>query len=151
MADATGASAAGRRPATADAPVLLYDGVCALCNGTVRAVLRLDRRGDVRFAPLDGSFAAEVLARHPSAATVDSLVLVEPSGQGERVLVKSDAVLRLGRHLGGVCRVAAVLRVFPRALRDWVYDFVARRRYRVFGRLDLRPPPPDSVRHRFLE
>jgi len=138
-------------PDRTGAPILLYDGVCGLCNGTVRVVLRLDRRGELRFAPLEGELASAVLARHPDAAAVDSLVLVEREGGSDRVLVKSDAVLRLGRHLGGVWRAAAILRVFPRTLRDWIYDLVARHRYAIFGRLDTRPPPPERVADRFLE
>jgi predicted DCC family thiol-disulfide oxidoreductase YuxK len=132
-------------------PVLIYDGVCGLCNWTVRVVLRLDRRGRVRFAPLQGTYAAELRQRHPELGDADSLVLVERRPDGERVLVKSDAVLRLAHRLGGVWRVAAVGRLVPRALRDWVYDGVARHRYAIFGRLALRPSPPAHVTARFLE
>lgn len=137
---ASAADGAGR-------PVLLYDGVCALCNWTVRVVLRLDRRKRVRFAPLGGEYAARVLERYPEAREVDSLILVD----SERVLVKSDAVLRLAHHLGGVWRPLAVLRLVPRPVRDWVYDRVARHRYRLFGRLARRPDPPGGVGERFLE
>ena len=147
-------------------PVLLYDGVCALCNWTVRVVLRLDRRGRIRFAPLGGAYATRVLERHPEARDVDSLILVEPGrapdsapeppdGPGvagaERVHVKSEAVLRLAHGLGGIWRAAGVLRVVPRPVRDWAYDAVARRRYAVFGRLARRPDPPAIGRGRFLD
>jgi predicted DCC family thiol-disulfide oxidoreductase YuxK len=113
------------RPPVGDGPVLLFDGVCALCNGTVRVVLRLDRRGRIRFAPLGGEYAARVLERHPEALEVDSLILVDagPPGAGtERVHVKSDAVLRLAQLLGGPWRAAGVLRLVPRRARDWAYD-----------------------------
>lgn len=140
------------RGATADSsssPVLLFDGVCGLCNWTVRVVLRLDRRGTLRFAPLGGAFAAAVLQRHPELRDVDSLVLVEPAEA--RVHVKSSAVLRLAHHLGGPWRVLGVSRVVPRALLDWAYDLVARHRYAVFGRFDERPPPPVDTSARFLD
>lgn len=138
--------------ATADSsasPVLLFDGVCGLCNWTVRVVLRLDRRGTIRFAPLGGAFAAAVLERHPESRKVDSLVLVEPADG--RVHVKSAAVLRLAHHLGGPWRVLGVSRVVPRALLDWAYDLVARHRYAVFGRFERRRPPPVDARARFLD
>lgn len=137
-------------------PVLLFDGVCHLCNWTVRVVLRLDRRGVVRFAPLGGRLAEAVAARHPHIREVDSLVLVEPrdedlGGRGERVLVKSDAVLALAHHLGGPCKLVGVLRLVPRTAREWAYDLIARHRYALFGRLALRPAPPANARARFLD
>jgi predicted DCC family thiol-disulfide oxidoreductase YuxK len=149
------------RPAVAaeHGPVLLYDGVCGLCNWTVRVVLRLDRRGRVRFAPLLGDYATQVLARHPETRGVDSLVLVEArpartaagvETDREEVRVKSDAVLRLAHHLGGVWRAAAVLALLPRPVRDWAYDRVARHRYALFGRLARRPDPPGGAERRFL-
>jgi predicted DCC family thiol-disulfide oxidoreductase YuxK len=148
---AAGAEDEGATPHPAG-PVLLFDGTCGLCNGTVRVVLRLDRRGRIRFAPLGGSFAAGVVDRHPELREVDSLVLVECPGEGaERVAVKSVAVLRLTGHLGGPWRALGVLKVLPRALLDWTYDVVARHRYTVFGRFDRRPPPPVDGRSRFLE
>jgi predicted DCC family thiol-disulfide oxidoreductase YuxK len=133
-------------------PVLLFDGFCGLCNGTVRVVIQLDPGGRIRFAPLDGDSAAVVFRDHPELREVDSLVLVErPGERDERVLVKTDAVLGIARHLGGVWRTAAVLRILPRPLRDWGYDFVARHRYAVFGRFARRPPPPTDVAERFLD
>ena len=154
-----GSQADGAAAEAPDATVLLYDGVCALCNWTVRVMLRLDRRRRIHFAPLDGDYAADVLARHPEAREIDSLILVEPSpgaleageaGGGERVVVKSEAVLRLARHLGGPWRAAAVLRLVPRAVRDWAYDRIARHRYALFGRLARRPTPPGGADARFL-
>jgi predicted DCC family thiol-disulfide oxidoreductase YuxK len=133
-------------------PVLLYDGLCGLCDGTVQAVLRADRHGTVRFAPLQGDFAARVLDRHPELQAVDSLVLVEPDGSGgERVRVRSDAALALARHVGGAWRLAGVLRVVPAPLRDAAYDLVARSRYRVFGRRDACRVPEPHERARFID
>ena len=146
---AAGPDPTGAPAGSSASPVLLFDGVCGLCNWTVRVVLRLDRRGTLRFAPLGGAFAAAVLERHAELRDVDSLVLVEPA-EG-RVHVKSSAVLRLAHHLGGPWRVLCVSRVVPRALRDWAYDLVARHRYAVFGRFDERPAPPVDTSARFLD
>src|SRR5438105_192097 len=113
-----------------DRPVLLYDGLCAFCNGAVRHVLARDRTGRIRFAPLQGAFARDVLARHPELRGVDSLMLVERDASGEEhVWTRSEAALRIARRLGGAWRGAAVLRLIPRVVRDAAYDLFARFRY----------------------
>jgi predicted DCC family thiol-disulfide oxidoreductase YuxK len=133
-------------------PVLLYDGLCGLCDRTVQVALQVDQGARVRFAPLQGPFAAAVTHRHPDLREVDSLVLVEePGGAHERVLVRSEAVLALVGHLGGVWRAAVVFRIVPRFLRDAVYDFVARHRLRVFGRREACRIPTAQERERFLD
>lgn len=134
------------------ARLLLYDGHCALCNGAVRALLRIDRRGRIAFAPLHGSAARAILARHPALRGVDSLLYVRDAGRAaERVLVRSEAAIAAGEDAGGWTRgVAALARLVPRALRDAIYDRVARVRYQAFGRHDECPLPPASARDRFL-
>ena len=146
------AEAEDRRMSAPGAPVLLFDGLCGFCDRTVQLVLRFDRRGVMRFAPLEGEFASAVLDRHEGLRAVDSLILVEPSVDGgpARVHVRSEAVLALGRYLGGPWRALAVLRLVPRPLRDWAYDLFARHRYRVFGHYSACPIPPPETRARFL-
>jgi predicted DCC family thiol-disulfide oxidoreductase YuxK len=133
-------------------PVLYYDGECGMCTRSAELVLRHDRRGTLRFASLRGAPGAALLARHPELTGVDSLFWVEsaPSGDGERVLVRSEAVLAVARYLGGWWRVAAVLRVIPRALRDAGYSSFARRRGR-FGRAWQCRAPTPAERSRFLD
>jgi predicted DCC family thiol-disulfide oxidoreductase YuxK len=132
--------------------VLLYDGLCGFCDRTVQFILAHDRKGTIRFAPLQGDFAREVFARHPEVRDVDSLILVETdAGTGhECVSVRSDGALRTASRLGGVWRAAAVLRIVPRPIRDAFYDAFAKVRYRVFGRLDECPLPSAEHRSRFL-
>lgn len=133
------------------APVLLYDGVCALCNGAVKTILRFDKVGTMRFAALDSDYGAAVAARHPELADIDSLVVVDdPGGPAERVHVRSDGYLRILTYLGGPWRLLRVIAVLPRPVRDWCYDLVARTRYRIFGKYDTCPLPPPAVRTRFL-
>jgi predicted DCC family thiol-disulfide oxidoreductase YuxK len=134
-----------------DGPVLLYDGLCGLCDSTVQVALRGDRRGVVRFAPLQGPFAAGVMRRHPELAAVDSLVMVEEVDGRETVRVKSDAVFALAHHMGGPWRFWGVFRLVPRLVRDAVYDLVARSRYRIFGRRDACRIPTPEERARFLD
>lgn len=137
-----------------DGPVLLYDGLCGFCDGTVQFILRHDRRGTLRFAALQGDFARDVIARHPELAGVDSLMLVERDGtpsDGERVYVRSDGALRVARYLGGGWHFARAVAIVPRFLRDWAYDAFARIRYRVFGRYDACPIPTPEQRARFID
>ena len=130
--------------------LLLYDGVCALCNSSVRFILRHERPHTLRFAPLQGESAHAILLRHPELAGTDSLVWVEEAHGDERALVKSDAVLRVTSYLGGPWRLLLGLAIVPRPVRDFFYDFVARHRYRWFGKHDACPIPPPEVRSRFL-
>ncbi|MFN0177590.1 MAG: thiol-disulfide oxidoreductase DCC family protein [Gemmatimonadales bacterium] len=136
------------KPVSSEArPTLFYDGLCALCNGSVRFLLKFDRNGSLQFAPLTGPTAQSLLASHPDLASIDSLVVVA----GSAVLVRSAAVLWLLRYLGGGWTgVAWVGHRLPAAFRDRLYDVIARWRYRAFGRYESCPLPPASVRDRFL-
>ncbi|MGE0445392.1 MAG: thiol-disulfide oxidoreductase DCC family protein [Vicinamibacterales bacterium] len=132
-------------------PLLLYDGACGLCASSVQFILRHERRHELRFAPLQGTLAADIRARHARLQGVDSMVWVEQGQAGERVFVRSAAALRAAVYMGGAWRLlgrAAML--VPRALRDAVYDFIARHRHRMFGEDVCFLPPPD-VRQRFVE
>ena len=132
-------------------PILLYDGLCGFCDGTVQFILRRDPSGAMKFAPLQGATARAVLERNPEVRGVDSFILVERDLEGhELVTVRSEAVSRITRYLGGVWTIAAIGRVIPRPLRDWAYSLFAHWRYRLFGRYDACPVPAARVRARFL-
>ena len=132
--------------------MLLYDGVCGVCNSAVRTILRFDPNGSMRFAALDSAFARAVFDRHPTIGGVDSVVFVdEPGEPAERVAVRSAAALRVVDYLGGPWRLLKVARVIPAPLRDWLYDRVADVRYRIFGKYDTCPLPPPEVRARFVD
>ncbi len=134
------------------APVLLYDGVCGVCNWAVRTVLRFDPNGALRFAALDSGFARAIIDRHPATQSVDSVVFVDEPGQPtERVAVRSEAALRVADYLGGPWKLFKVARIIPAPLRDWLYDRFADIRYRIFGKYDTCPLPPPEVRARFLD
>jgi predicted DCC family thiol-disulfide oxidoreductase YuxK len=126
--------------------VILFDGVCNLCNGFVQFVLGRDPRGRFTFASLQSRAAARVLNGHPIDVLPDSLVLVE----GERLFTRSTAALRIARGLIFPWNLAYAFIVLPRPLRDWVYDLVARNRYRWFGRRDVCMIPTPELRARFL-
>jgi predicted DCC family thiol-disulfide oxidoreductase YuxK len=133
-------------------PVLLYDGQCGMCTDGVQRVLRHDHQGTLRFAPLQGTFAATVKARHPELDSVDSMVWVEPAGDGsEQLFIRSSAGLRIARYLGGFWTVLLVAHLVPRSWRDALYDFVARHRHTIAGRSDHCLVPTPETRSRFLE
>jgi predicted DCC family thiol-disulfide oxidoreductase YuxK len=131
--------------------VLLFDGECGFCDGAVRWLLARDPRRRLHFAPLQGETAAALRARHPEIPRdPDTVVLVERGPGGERVHLRSQAVLRTLALLESPWRHAAWLRVLPRRLLDAGYRAFARRRYRWFGRLDACRVPAPEERARFL-
>ena len=138
---------------TADAPVLLYDGVCGFCNRTVQVVIDRDRRGSMRFAALQSDYGQSVVARHPELRGVDSVVLLErePATGRERVRVRSAAALGVVSYLGGPWKLLLAARVIPAPVRDFLYDLFARYRYKFFGKYDSCMLPPPEVRSRFLD
>ena len=140
-------------PVLEEKSVLLYDGLCGFCDRFVGFLLQRDHQQIFHFAPLSGVFASDLLNRHPHLKEVDSLVLVENSGfENEVVWVRSEAVRRITRQLGGMWGIAnLLLSVVPKLLRDLVYDIFARNRYRWFERYDACRVPDLSILDRFLE
>ena len=138
--------------------ILLYDGICALCNGFVRFLLWQDRSKIFYFAPLQGALAQTILARHGLAgegidpSALDTVVLVTAAGLPEEsLLFRSDAVTEVLLRMGGRwALLARLLLQLPRGLREAGYRFVARWRYRIFGKYDVCPLPEPRHRERFL-
>ena len=141
-------------PTDPASPVLLYDGVCGLCNRMVQFSLKHDAQRQLRFAPLQSDFARVILQRHGrDARDLDTVYLVEHrGGPNEQLLTRSDAVIALLRMLGGGWRLmAALARLVPRSIRDWIYGAIARNRYRIFGKNDSCFLPPADYQDRFLD
>lgn len=130
------------------APVILFDGVCNLCNGAVTWVIERDKRAYFRFASLQSGAARSALSDAGAPAIMpDSIVLLDADG----VHVRSDAALRIAARLGMPWSLLSLARIVPRVLRDAVYDFIARNRYRWFGRRDVCMLPTAGVADRFLD
>ncbi|GAB3328864.1 thiol-disulfide oxidoreductase DCC family protein [Hymenobacter humi] len=130
---------------------ILFDGVCNLCNGFVQFVIRHDPEGRFRFAALQSEAAQAVLADlglDPAALPrePESVLLVS----GGRLYSHSTAVLRIARRLGGVWQLAGLGWLMPRRWRDGLYRFVARNRYRWFGRQESCMLPTPALKARFL-
>jgi predicted DCC family thiol-disulfide oxidoreductase YuxK len=127
--------------------IVLYDGVCGLCNRTVAWLLRRDRERKLWFAPLQGETAARLRARHPEIpTTLESVVYVEEG----RVHLRSKAFLHAARHLDRPWRWAACFRRLPAFPLDLIYRLIARIRYRVWGKYDTCRLPDSNERERLL-
>lgn len=135
------------------ADLILYDGVCGLCNGLNQFLLARDRADRFRFASLQGHLAREVLRRHGrNADDLDTVYVLPDYGTPtERLLSRSRAIIHVLTSLGGLWRAARLLGLFPVALADVLYTFVARRRYGWFGRYDACPMPLPHHRAKFLD
>ncbi len=128
-------------------PLVLFDGVCNLCNRSVQFIIERDPDARFRFASLQSPLGEKLRAKlgiDPQA--VDSVILVE----GDRWSKESDAALRIARELRGAWKALALLRVIPRPLRDAGYRLIARNRYRWFGRQETCWLPTPELRERFL-
>jgi len=129
-------------------PIILFDGVCNLCNTSVQFILKRDRRSRFRFASLQGPAGQALLQRSGLPADhLDSFVLVE----NNNVYTRSSAALRVISRLGGGYTLFYVFWIIPRPIRDGVYDWVARHRYRWFGKEDSCWLPRPEWKERFLD
>jgi len=126
-------------------PVIVFDGVCALCSRWVRFLLRFDTRGRYRFAAMQGAQGRALLQAHGLDPEDPTSFLLLDAG---RVWTDTDAIIRVLTGLGGAWRLLGVLRWVPRGLRDHGYRALARNRYRWFGRHGtcFLPTPEQAVR-----
>ncbi|HXH61402.1 MAG TPA: DCC1-like thiol-disulfide oxidoreductase family protein [Fimbriimonadaceae bacterium] len=129
-----------------DHPIVFFDGHCGLCNRSVDYIVRKDKNHVFQFAPLQGTTAGELFKGRADDELMNSLWLKDEEGMHQ----KSTAWLRIMGRLGGLQALAGVLWILPRTLRDWCYDFVAKRRYRVFGRSETCRIPTPEERAYFL-
>jgi predicted DCC family thiol-disulfide oxidoreductase YuxK len=122
--------------------IVIFDGFCNLCSGWARFILTHDPKGRFRLLPLQTPDGEAFASKHSISATAETSIVVLTNSQ---MLSKSDAVLHILSHLGGLWRVLAALRILPRAIRDGAYDFIAARRYRWFGKRATCMIPPNPV------
>lgn len=128
-------------------PVVLFDGVCNLCNGWVKFLLRHDKKGIFRFGALQSEEAKELLKQHShDTGSMNSIVLLD----NNKMYRESTAILRILRKLNGAWALAYAFIVVPAFVRDGVYRFIAKNRYRWFGQQASCMVPEPGMRDRFI-
>lgn len=128
--------------------IILFDGVCNLCNSAINFVIKRDPNNRFVFAPLQ-SKAGDLLTKQYDIDTtqVDSIILIK----NNKAYTKSTAALRIGQQLTGLYPLLSIFLILPSFLRNWVYDYVARNRYKWFGKKDACMIPTPELRSKFLE
>jgi predicted DCC family thiol-disulfide oxidoreductase YuxK len=128
-------------------PVLLFDGVCNLCNASVQWVLLRDTKAVFRFAALQSEIGQALLIQHGfNTQNFDTVVLVDENN----IFLRSDVPLEIFRRLGGFWQLLFVFKIIPRPLRDGIYAWVAKNRYRWWGRRESCMLPRAEWKERFL-
>lgn len=127
--------------------IVLFDGVCNFCNGSVNFIIERDRAGYFKFAPLQSEIGERYLEKFEiDRAVTDSVILIE----NERVFTHSTAALKIARKMDGFWSSFYALIVVPKPVRDFFYKLFAKYRYRLFGRQDACMMPTPDIRQRFL-
>ena len=135
-------------------PIILYDGVCGLCNRLNQFVLKRDRNDRFRFAAMQSEFAGKVLERRGvNPQVLDTMyLLLNYSQPDERLVSRSDAAIQILTKLGGIWRaIASIVQLLPRWFRDKAYNLIARNRYQLFGKYQTCPIPDEKTRSKFLD
>jgi predicted DCC family thiol-disulfide oxidoreductase YuxK len=135
------------RPPSTDKPVLLFDGVCNLCNSSVQWVIEHDPRAQFRFASLQSEAGQALLRQHQLPTDELNTVVLVDAG---RAYTRSDVPLQIVGKLGGAWPLLTVFRIVQRPLRNAVYDWIARNRYRWFGKKEACWLPTPDLKARFL-
>ena len=127
--------------------IILFDGVCNLCNGAVNFVIKRDPRNVFKFTPLQEKQGVLLLKKHAiDAKMLDSIVLIENGN----VYIKSSAALRIAKKMSNLWPLFFALLIIPRFMRDGVYDFIAKNRYKWFGKKEQCMIPTPGLREKFL-
>lgn len=127
--------------------VILFDGVCNFCNGAVNWIIAHDPDAKFKFAPLQSAFGQKMREQFGIGEDVDSIILIDEG----HAYTHSTAALRIGRLLGGIWSLGYIGILVPRPVRDWLYNWFARNRYRWFGKQDACMIPTPDVRARFID
>lgn len=127
--------------------IILFDGICNLCNGSVQFILKKDPDGHFNFASLQGKVGKRLLNDYGIDENSDSFILIQDDGWYN----KSNAALHVCKDMKGFLKLLYVFRFIPRPIRDAVYDVVAKNRYRWFGKRDSCMMPTPKFKDRFLD
>ncbi|MEH3114748.1 thiol-disulfide oxidoreductase DCC family protein [Pedobacter terrae] len=128
-------------------PVIFFDGVCNLCNASVQFVIERDNKNIFRFTALQGEYAKKILPKfNVDLKRIDSIVLVERGA----LYSKSSAALRIARRLSGLWPMLYAFIIIPKFIRDWVYDIIAKNRYKWWGKQESCWVPTPKLKNKFM-
>jgi predicted DCC family thiol-disulfide oxidoreductase YuxK len=128
--------------------IILFDGVCNLCNSAVQFIIKRDRKDIFRFVALQSNVGIAIcnyIGVDPTK--MDSIILYEP---GKAYHYKSEAALKIASHLGFIYSLSVVFKIIPIGIRNSIYDFIAKNRYRWFGKKDQCMIPTPELKTKFL-
>lgn len=129
-------------------PIILFDGVCNLCNGSVLFIIKRDPQAKFRFASLQSDLGVKLLRQFEfPQGELNSVLLIKD----QKLFQKSNAALEIARHLNGLWPMFYMFKIIPSFIRNTMYDWVAGNRYRWFGKKDVCMIPTPELRSRFLE
>lgn len=126
--------------------IVLFDGVCNLCNKTVLFLIKQDKNNHLHFAAMQTIAGESIIKKHAVKTNFRSVVFIKD----ELVFYKSDAVIEIVKQLSGWPRIAMIGLIFPRFLRNWIYDLVANNRYKFFGKQASCSMPSKANKHKFI-
>ncbi|MDT0551737.1 thiol-disulfide oxidoreductase DCC family protein [Urechidicola vernalis] len=128
-------------------PLILFDGICNLCNSSVQFVLKKDKNKQFIFASIQSDAAKEILLQFSkNNSDLGSIFLIHK----DHLYTKSSAILRIGKLLGRFYSLAIIFWVVPKPIRNWVYDYIAKNRYKWYGKKDECMIPTPEIKSRFL-
>jgi len=129
-------------------PVILFDGVCNFCNYWVNFAIKRDKKKKLKFAPLQGETARQLLSEYGLDTTKLSSVILVDNG---KAYTQSSAAIRICKHLDGSWKLCYGFMIIPKFIRDFLYNIIARNRYKWFGKKEACMVPTPGLRERFLD
>ena len=129
--------------------LIIFDGVCNLCNASVQYIIKHDKKNSFLFTALQNNTGAQIIKKyHIDTTLTDSIILYSPE---KGIESKSTAALKIARHLGFPQNLLSICIIVPPFIRNWVYDYIAKNRYKWFGRMESCMVPTPELKSKFLE
>ncbi len=129
--------------------LILFDGVCNLCNSSVQYVIKHDKKDVFLFAPLQSNIGQTLIKKYNiDSNKIDSVLLYTP---GKGITYKSTAALKIGAQLGFPTNLMVIFLIVPAIIRNWFYDFIAKNRYKWYGKKDACMIPTPELKGKFLD
>ncbi|MFZ7943293.1 MULTISPECIES: thiol-disulfide oxidoreductase DCC family protein [Bacillaceae] len=127
--------------------IILFDGICNLCNSSVQFIIKRDPKAKFKFASLQGQSGQELLEKYGLKTNLNSFIFIE----NEKIHMKSSAALRVGKQLNGAWKLVSIFFIIPPIIRDTLYNIIAKNRYKWFGKKETCLLPSPEWKNRFLE